>query len=57
MTAFNVVKFDVKPECVTDFITLTSKKTDLVPCRIRRVMIKTGGTRRIMPVAAAGRSR
>ena len=43
MTAFNVVKFDVKPECVTDFIALTSR-FDLVPGCIRRVMIKTGET-------------
>ncbi len=43
MTAFNAVKFDVKPECVTDFIALTAS-FDLVPGCIRRVMIRTGAT-------------
>ena len=43
MTAFNVVKFDVKPECVADFIALTAS-FDLVPGCVRRMMIRTGET-------------
>ena len=43
MTAFNVVKFDVKPECVADFIALTAS-FDLVTGCVRRVMIRTGAT-------------
>jgi len=43
MTAFNVVKFNVKPECLTEFIALTTS-FELVPGCIRRVMIRTGET-------------